>query len=40
MSEIHHRVGIKAPIDKIYQALLTNEGLASWWTRDVPVDHT
>jgi uncharacterized protein YndB with AHSA1/START domain len=35
MAEIHHRVGIKVSAEKIYQALTTNEGLASWWTNDV-----
>ena len=35
MAEIHHRVGIKASAESIYQALTTNEGLASWWTNDV-----
>lgn len=31
---IAHRVGIKAPADKVYAALTTLEGLAGWWTRD------
>ncbi len=35
MAEIHHRIGIKASAERIYQALTTNEGLASWWTNDV-----
>lgn len=35
MFEINHRVGIKAPVEKLYQALTTNKGLASWWTSDV-----
>lgn len=35
MAEIHHRVGIKASAQQIYQALTTNEGLATWWTNDV-----
>jgi uncharacterized protein YndB with AHSA1/START domain len=39
MFEILHRVGIKASPDKVYQALATPEGLASWWTRDTTGDR-
>jgi uncharacterized protein YndB with AHSA1/START domain len=35
MTTISHRVGIKAPIEKVYQALTTNQGLMSWWTNDI-----
>ena len=35
MHEISHRVGIKASVEKIYQALTTNEGLTQWWPNDV-----
>lgn len=35
MAEIHHRVGIKASAEEIYEALTTNRGLAAWWTNDV-----
>ncbi len=31
---IIHRVGIKAPADKVYAALTTLDGLSGWWTRD------
>jgi uncharacterized protein YndB with AHSA1/START domain len=31
---IVHRVGIKAPISKVYGALTTIDGLAGWWTDD------
>jgi len=31
---IIHRIGIKAPIAKVYAALSTVEGVAGWWTRD------
>lgn len=34
MAEIIHRVGIKAPISKVYAALSTVEGVAGWWTRE------
>ena len=33
MVHIIHRVGIKAPISKVYEALSTPEGVASWWTK-------
>jgi len=32
MADILHRVGIKAPAQRVYQALTTREGLAAWWT--------
>lgn len=32
MVDIVHRVGIKAPISKVYAALSTIDGLAGWWT--------
>lgn len=35
MSEINHRVGIKASPAKIYGLLTTDAGLAQWWTNDV-----
>lgn len=34
MSNIIHRIGIRAPATRVYQALSTIEGLAGWWTRD------
>ena len=34
MVDIIHRVGIKAPASKVYEALSTVEGIAGWWTRD------
>ncbi len=34
MVNIKHRVGIKAPVEKVYKALSTIEGLAGWWTAD------
>lgn len=34
MVDIVHRVGIKAPVSKVYAALATIDGLAGWWTRD------
>ena len=32
MFDILHRVGIKAPLNEVYQALATREGAAAWWT--------
>jgi uncharacterized protein YndB with AHSA1/START domain len=32
--DIIHRIGIKAPLSKVYQAVATAEGVAGWWTRD------
>ncbi len=34
MVDILHRVGVVAPIEKVYRALATPEGLAEWWTRE------
>jgi len=34
MVDIIHRVGIKAPVSKVYAALSTVEGVAGWWTRE------
>jgi len=34
MVDIVHRVGIKATVSKVYEALSTVEGIAGWWTRD------
>ena len=32
MADIIHRVGIKAPLSKVYATLSTVEGIAGWWT--------
>jgi uncharacterized protein YndB with AHSA1/START domain len=34
MVDIIHKVGIKAPIAKVYAALATPEGVAGWWTKE------
>ncbi len=34
MADINHRIGIKAPISKVYAALSTVEGVAGWWTKE------
>jgi uncharacterized protein YndB with AHSA1/START domain len=33
MTDIVHRIGIKAPAADVYAALSTIEGLAGWWTQ-------
>src|SRR5687768_14872372 len=33
MADIIHRVGIKAPLSKVYEAVSTVEGVAGWWTK-------
>lgn len=38
MVDINHRVGIKAPISKVYEALSTVEGIANWWTKSTVGD--
>lgn len=40
MVDIIHRVGIKAPIEKVYAAVATAEGVAGWWTRETTGDST
>ena len=32
MPEILHRIGVVAPLDEVYRAVATPEGLAGWWT--------
>ena len=34
MVNILHEVGVAAPLDDVYQAVTTPEGLAGWWTTD------
>jgi uncharacterized protein YndB with AHSA1/START domain len=34
MVDIIHRVGIKAPLSKVYEALATVDGVAGWWTEE------
>jgi uncharacterized protein YndB with AHSA1/START domain len=38
MPDIIHRIGIKSPATRVYDALTTLEGLARWWTEDVRGD--
>jgi uncharacterized protein YndB with AHSA1/START domain len=34
MIDIIHRVGVRAPISKVYAAISTIEGVAGWWTKE------
>jgi len=34
MANIIHRVGIQAPLSRVYDALSTIDGLSQWWTKD------
>jgi uncharacterized protein YndB with AHSA1/START domain len=34
VADIIHRIGIKAPATKVYEALATTQGVGGWWTRD------
>lgn len=34
MADIIHRIGIKVPAAKVYDALATIKGLAGWWTEE------
>jgi uncharacterized protein YndB with AHSA1/START domain len=38
MVDIIHKIGIKAPISKVYAALATPEGVAGWWTKETSGD--
>jgi uncharacterized protein YndB with AHSA1/START domain len=38
MADILHRVGIKASLTDVYQALATREGLMGWWTGNTQGD--
>jgi len=35
MADILHRIQINSSPDKIYQAILTANGLSNWWTKEV-----
>ena len=34
MPDIRHRVAISAPLESVYEAVATTEGISEWWTRD------
>ena len=34
MPDIIHRIGIKAPATKVYEAVATAQGVSGWWTKE------
>ena len=34
MPDIVHRIGIRAPLSKVYAAVSSPEGVAEWWSRE------
>lgn len=40
MVDIIHRLGIKAPIEQVYAAVATTEGVAGWWSRETTGEST
>ena len=34
MIDIIHRIGIRAPVADVYQAIASIDGVAGWWTRE------
>jgi len=34
MPDIRHRVAISAPLESVYEAVATTEGISEWWTRN------
>jgi uncharacterized protein YndB with AHSA1/START domain len=38
MPDMHHEIHIQAPVNKVYCAIATQEGLRSWWTADSVVE--
>jgi uncharacterized protein YndB with AHSA1/START domain len=38
MVDIIHRIGIRAPLGKVYDAFATVKGLAGWWTEETTGD--
>ena len=35
MAEIHHMLLIDVPVERVYQAITDQDGLAAWWTTQV-----
>jgi uncharacterized protein YndB with AHSA1/START domain len=38
MVSIIHRIGIKAPLSQVYEAVSSVAGIAGWWTKDTTGD--
>lgn len=39
MAELKHQIGIQAPPEKVYAALVMQQGLRGWWTADTKTDE-
>lgn len=40
MAHIHQKLLISTPVDKVFQAITTQEGLAGWWTPEATAQQT
>ncbi|WP_263351194.1 SRPBCC family protein [Acidicapsa acidisoli] len=40
MPDILHLIKIHAPIERVYQAITTAEGIRNWWTREADLDES
>ncbi|HJT73135.1 MAG TPA: SRPBCC domain-containing protein [Chitinophaga sp.] len=38
MPDIRHKLLIEVPVEKVYDAITTQEGLAGWWTPDTKAE--
>ena len=38
MATIHHQVLINAPVEKVYQAISTADGIGTWWDKQTPTE--
>lgn len=38
MPDIIHRIGIKAPLSRVFTALTTAKDIAQWWTKDIEAE--
>jgi uncharacterized protein YndB with AHSA1/START domain len=38
-TDLIHRIDIFAPLEKIYAAITTEDGIRAWWTKDVKMDQ-
>lgn len=37
MATIHHQLAIESPIERVYAALSSAEGVSTWWDKQTPV---
>ena len=38
MTDLYHQITIEAPVERVFAALTSEEGLRAWWTDDSVVD--